>query len=149
MNKSREELSGISTLKLARGSVSNATSPPTTNSGWSSLERSTNPRSPDPRGAKSTGSQLLGNIGIVEFLELDERPTFMIDLGNTNNFYPGASLQIIFANASLRATESILDMVTGKSDLDSPGITNDYPEFKQWVMHRSSFIQRDTNTTRL
>lgn len=133
MNKSREELSGISTLKLARGSIPNAASPPP-NSGWSSLDRSINPRSPDPRGAKSVGLQLLGSIGIVEFLELDERPTFLIDLGNNNNFYPGASLQIIFANASLRATESILDMVTGKSDLDSPGITNDYPEFKQWVM---------------
>jgi len=83
--------------------------------------------------------QILGSIGIIELLEQDERPTFIIDIANPINFSPGP-LQIVFANASLRAYESILEMVTGKADLDSPGVavTNDFPEFKAWVL---SFVR--------
>lgn len=145
MNKSREELSGITTLKLARGSVSNA-SPPRANNvgsvpGWTALEtRNTAQKTPDPRSPKSTGSQLIGSIGVVEFLELDERPTFIIDLANTANYTPGGALQPLFANAALRAHENIIESVTGKADLTSPGIavTNDFPEFKAWVL---SFVR--------
>jgi hypothetical protein len=84
--------------------------------------------------------QILGSVGIIELLEQDERPTFIIDIANPINFTPGGPLQIVFANASLRACESILEMVTGKADLDSPGIavTNDFPEFKAWAL---SFVK--------
>ncbi|PMD38172.1 hypothetical protein L207DRAFT_545365 [Hyaloscypha variabilis F] len=83
--------------------------------------------------------QILGSVGIIELLEQDERPTFIIDIANPTNFSPGP-LQIVFANASLRAYESILEMVTGKADLDSPGVavTNDFPEFKAWAL---SFVK--------
>lgn len=76
--------------------------------------------------------QLLGNVGVVELLEQDERPTFIIDVGDSTNFKPGGPLQIVFANASLRAYPAILDMVIGKADLDSPSIAvhNNFPEFK-------------------
>jgi hypothetical protein len=84
--------------------------------------------------------QILGSVRIIGLLEQDERPTFIIDVANAVNFSPGAPLQIVFANASLRAYESILEMVTGKADLDSPGITvtNDFPEFKEWAL---SFVK--------
>lgn len=47
---------------------------------------------------------------------------------------------MIYANPALQAHESILDLVSGKADLDSPGIavTNDFPEFKAWVL---SFVK--------
>ena len=142
LNKARDEAGGVTTLKLARGSISTATSPPRTTStpgSWTSIERSSIPRSPDLKGKPSAGMQILGSVGIIELLEQDERPTFIIDVANPTNFSPGL-LQIVFANAALRASESILDMVTGKADLDSPGIavTNDFPEFKAWAL---SFVK--------
>ena len=90
--------------------------------------------SPDLK-SKEAGLQILGGIGIIELLEQDDRATFVIDLGNPVNFSPGGPLQIVFANATLRAYESILEMVTGKADLDSPSVTmtNDFPEFKASV----------------
>jgi len=138
LNRARDEPSGVTTLKLARGSMSSASPPrPTSTPGsWTPIERSSIPRSPDPR----SGLQILGSVGIIELLEQDERPTFIIDIANPTNFAPGGPLQIVFANASLRANESILEMVTGKADLDSPGIAviNDFPEFKAWAL---SFIK--------
>lgn len=143
MSKAREELSGITTLKLARGSISNA-SPPRAGyvpGGWTPVDTSIGvPKSPDSRGPKSTGMQMLGTVGIIEFLELDERPTFILDLANPLNFTPGGSLQVLFANASLRANDNALELVTGRADLDSPGVavTNDFPEFKAWAL---SFVR--------
>ncbi|KAH8679832.1 hypothetical protein BGZ60DRAFT_481319 [Tricladium varicosporioides] len=84
--------------------------------------------------------QLLGSVGIIELLEQDERPTFIIDVANPVNFHPGGALQILFANASLRGYESILEMVTGREVLDSPGIVSDFPEFKAWVL---SFVKNN------
>jgi hypothetical protein len=142
LNKTRDEAGGVKTLKLARGSIGTAASPPRSTStpgSWTSLERSSIPRSPDARGKPYAGMQILGSVGIIELLEQDERPTFIIDVANPTNFSPGP-LQIAFANAALRAYEAILEMVTGKADLDSPGIavTNDFPEFKAWAL---SFVK--------
>jgi hypothetical protein len=78
---------------------------------------------------------LLDGVSVLELLEQDDRPTFIIDLENEANFNPG-TLQILFTNASLRAYESILDMVMGRADLDSPGVVvhNTFPEFKAWAL---------------
>ncbi|KAH7319348.1 hypothetical protein BKA65DRAFT_529403 [Rhexocercosporidium sp. MPI-PUGE-AT-0058] len=80
--------------------------------------------------------QQLEGVGIVELLEQDERPTFILDLSNPTNFTPGSPLQIVYSNVALRAYESVLGMVEGKADLDSPGVavTNDFPEFKAWAL---------------
>lgn len=59
---------------------------------------------PESRSAP-TGRELLGTVGIVELLEQDERPTFIIDVANQDNYTPGGPLQIVFANASMRAHE--------------------------------------------
>ncbi|RDW87629.1 hypothetical protein BP5796_03323 [Coleophoma crateriformis] len=140
LNKARDDVSGTVTLKLARGSVSQ-TSPRSisTPGSWASVERNSMPRTPSTRGAKS-GWQVLGSIGIIELLEQDERPTFILDVANTTNFNPGGPLQIVFANAALRAYDSILEMVTGRTELESPGVavTSDFPEFKSWAL---SFVR--------
>lgn len=142
LHTTRDEPGGVPTLKLARGSLSVAASPPRSTStpgSWTSIERNSILRSPDSRARLSAGMQILGSVGIIELLEQDERPTFIIDVANPMNFSPGP-LEIVFANATLRAYESILEMVTGKADLDSPGIavTNDFPEFKAWAL---SFVR--------
>lgn len=142
MSKPREE-GGITSLKLARGGMS---STPPHGGGipgnWIPMERNNMARTPDSRGIKSAGMQILGSVGVIEFLEMDERPTFLIDLANPANFIPGGTLQILFANAQLRASEALLESVTGKADLDSPGIavTNDFPEFKGWAL---SFVRNN------
>ncbi|TVY75567.1 Hybrid signal transduction histidine kinase K [Lachnellula suecica] len=141
LDKARDTPAGIKTLKLARGSVSNAASPARsigTPGSWS-MEKSSVPRSPDPRG-KTSGIQLLSSVGVVELLEQDERPTFIIDVSNSANFTAGNPLQLIFANASLRAFESIFDSVSGKEVTDSPGIVSDFPEFKMWAL---SFVKNN------
>jgi hypothetical protein len=122
LNKARDESAGggLTTLKLARGSIStNTSSPPRSGStpgSRASIERNSIPRSPDHRG-KKLGLQLLGTIGIIELLEQDDRPQFIIDVANSANFTPGGPLLIVFANASLRAYPTILELVTGKPDL--------------------------------
>ncbi|KAI9744446.1 MAG: hypothetical protein M1818_001975 [Claussenomyces sp. TS43310] len=141
LSKARDEGGGITTLKLARGSVSNA-SPPramSTPGSLKSLGRSSiTPQTPDSR---NSSLQVLGSVGIVDLLEQDERPTFIIDLANTSNFSPGP-LQILFANASLRGHEAILGMVMGNVDPEFPGVTNTntFPEFKAWAL---SFVKNN------
>jgi hypothetical protein len=78
---------------------------------------------------------LLSGVGVIELLEQDDRPTFIIDLQNEANYNPG-TLQIMFTNAALRAYESILDMVMGKADLNSHGVVvnNTFSEFKAWAL---------------
>jgi hypothetical protein len=104
-NKIREDLKGITTLKLARGSVGRSSPQHSTNMPGNlvSLEKST--ASPGSERGHKSGLELLANVGIIELLEQDERPTFIIDVSNPANFTPGGPLQIIFANASLRAHE--------------------------------------------
>jgi PAS domain S-box-containing protein len=140
LNQSREESDGITTLKLARGSISSV-SPPrsvSTLGGWMSFGREHSPNLQDIE-ADPAVLQLLDGVGILELLEQDDRPTFIIDLENEANYNPG-TLKILFTNASLRAYDLILDMVMGKADLDSPGVVvhNTFPEFKAWAL---SFVK--------
>ncbi|RDL33133.1 uncharacterized protein BP5553_08572 [Venustampulla echinocandica] len=143
INKGRDEAGGITTLKLARGSViSNAASPTRSTSTYSSLaspDMSNFSRSSDTR-EKSPGMHILNTVGVIELLEQDERPTFIIDVANPANFDPGGPLIIVFANASLRACEEILDTVTSKEVLSNPGIVSDFPEFKAWAL---SFVKNN------
>ena len=136
----KEDTSGVRTLKLARGSmsVSSPSRPPgqrtPSGSGRSFLSPSSKSKSPE-RGEKSYMLSALDQVGVVELLEQDERPTFVLDLGNQVNYEPGP-LKYIFANASLRASGSILDMITGRAGQVSPGLTATtvFSEFKAWSM---------------
>lgn len=106
-NKVREDSGGITTLKLARGNIGNGSAQRSTNmlGNLVSMEDKANtPLDPETRSTQ-IGLEVLGNVGIVELLEQDERPTFIIDVANPANYTPGGPLQIVFANASLRAHE--------------------------------------------
>ena len=146
-NVNREDSGGIRTVKLARGTLHIGNTPPramNTPTGRIHEERSSIPRgftsTPDEK-EKGSGVQILSQIGIVELLEQDDRPTFIIDLGNQSNFHPGP-LQIVFANYSLRAYPGLLEMVAGKSDPSTPGLVTavTFPEFKAWAI---SFVRNN------
>lgn len=136
----KEDSGGFRTLKLARGSVgvespsrpSGQRTPSGSARGY--MSSSSKPKTPDG-GAKSSGHNILDQIGVVELLEQDEHPTFILDLSEQVNYEPGP-LRIIFSNASLRASGPILDMLTGNTGPDSPSLTatTTFSEFKAWSM---------------
>ncbi|MCJ1350250.1 MAG: hypothetical protein MMC33_000231 [Icmadophila ericetorum] len=137
-----EETGGIRTVKMASGKINIGNNPPramSTPSGrGAAIQRSTplNGYSPDAKDIMSA-SQALSQVGITELLELDDRPTFIVDLGHHAIFQPG-SLQVLLANASLRAFGGLLDQITGKANEDSLGLSSTFPEFKAWVL---SFVK--------
>ncbi|KAF2107560.1 hypothetical protein BDV96DRAFT_506029 [Lophiotrema nucula] len=139
LSKTRaEEDGGIKTVKLARGTF-NGLSPPGVTSIPSarSSDRSSLPRTNSPDGRdRNDPLRLLGSVGIVELLELDNRPTFIVDIGDTANYTPGsANLQILFANSALRSKSSIWDLVAGKmsEQLDEP-TAHASTQFKGWLL---------------
>ncbi len=137
----KEDTGGVRTLKLARGSV-NAGSPsrplaPRTPSGNGRSYLGTSSKSaksPDG-GGKPSPVQILNQMGVIELLEQDERPAFILDLGEQSNYEPGP-LKIIFANASLRASPPALEMISGRAGQISPGLTatTAFSDFKAWSM---------------
>ncbi|CZT46920.1 related to sensory transduction histidine kinase [Rhynchosporium secalis] len=142
LNKTRDESGGVTTLKIARGSLSTS-SPPRASSTpgvLASAECKDVTRSSVVKLKHSVGMQTLESVGVVELLEQDERPTFILDLADPSNFTPGSPLQLLFSNAALKAHGPVLDMVVGQADLDSPGVAviNDFPEFKAWAL---SFVK--------
>jgi len=74
---------------------------------------------------------MLGNIGITELLEQDERPTFIVDLGDAANFTASA-LRIVFANLALRSIAGLLGTVAGT--IESPSVSQTFPAFKAWLL---------------
>ncbi|KAF3033086.1 hypothetical protein E8E12_003379 [Didymella heteroderae] len=139
LSKTRGEDGGIKTVTLARGTFSGLSPPGTTSvtSGRSS-ERSSIPRtsSPDVRD-RNDPLKLLGSVGVVELLEHDTRPTFIVDIGDYANYAPDTSmLQILFANIALRSNASIWETVAGKppeqpADEASSHASN---QFRGWLL---------------
>ncbi|KAI9876582.1 MAG: hypothetical protein M1830_006182, partial [Pleopsidium flavum] len=111
------------TITLAQGTIDTGSSPPTI----------IPTRATPETGDGSSGMQILSQIGIIEMLEQDERPTFIIDLGDPAILISGP-LHVPFANAALRSCQGFLDLITGKADQASPllSITTTFPEFKAW-----------------
>lgn len=128
----------IRTITLAHGVMDTGSSPLralSTLEGTCALERSSIPRSVTPEtGDKSSGMQVLSQVGVIELLEQDERPTFIIDVGDPATLLPG-TLHVIFANAALRSCPGVLDLITGNVDQGSPRlyITTTFAEFKAWL----------------
>lgn len=137
LSKARGEDAHVKTVSLARGTLSthssSTTSAPIPHR--ASLDRSSAARSssPEVHGAGSMG--MLSSIGIIELLEQDERPTFIVDLADAGNYGPG-NLNTVFANSSLRAYSGLHDLVSGSSMDESPGQTtpNTFLQFKSWVL---------------
>ncbi|KAL8728997.1 MAG: hypothetical protein Q9166_004998 [cf. Caloplaca sp. 2 TL-2023] len=124
---------GFRTLKLARGSfklgnLAGAAVTPSAHSSTSGSSMDIDETSSSP------GLSILGKIGVTEFLEQDERPTFVIDLAEQANFEPGP-LNAVFANVALRASGGLYEVICGKRDQDSPGLAaaTAFSEFKAWA----------------
>jgi hypothetical protein len=101
LNQSREKSGGITTLKLARGSIS-STSPPrsvSTLGSWMSFSQEHSPNLQDIE-ADPAVLQLLIGVGVLELLEQDDRPTFVIDLENETNYNPGTLKNLVYQRLS-------------------------------------------------
>ena len=133
LSKVNKEGSGsVRTLKMARGSYTPETSArqSSVSSGHGSVRSFS--ISPDEK-EMSAGLITLSQVGAIELLVQDERPSFIIDLEDRANFEPGP-LQVIFSNPSLRACIGILELITSKVDQGSPGLAaaTAFSEFKAW-----------------
>lgn len=146
LSNAKGEESTIKTVKLARGTFSGSSPPgPTSAPGGPGLsDRSSIPRTVSSDGAdRHDALQTLGHIGIIELLEQDGRPTFIVDLRDTSNCNPGP-LSIVYANSALCSQAGYLELVTGKSIDESPGptVVKSFNHFKAWlltaVMHGES-----------
>ncbi|CAI4212139.1 unnamed protein product [Parascedosporium putredinis] len=76
------------------------------------------------------------SLSIVEVLDQDSRPTFVIDLDPDEGITVGSRrIQPVFCNAALRLHEKLFDTVTGKApddalhDADKPS----YEDFSSWA----------------
>lgn len=140
LSKTRSEDSHVKTVSLARGVLtapvtSDNSSPQRTVVGRNGMNRSASARSISPDSASSVKDLdgVLNSIGIVELLEQDERPTFIIDLGDKDNYGPGP-LQLIFSNLALRSSDGLDALVAGTSREDmSPG-PQTFLQFKSWLI---------------
>ena len=142
LSKARTEDSHVKTVSLARGTVSTPTIPTSApkqqhqNVGSrSSSERNVPSRSKSPDfsyGGKDLPS-VLNSIGIIELLEQDERPTFIVDLGDKSNYGPGP-LQLVFSNSSLRSYSGLEARISGNTpENTSPG-PQTFLQFKSWLV---------------
>ena len=147
LSKTRED-SGIKTVTLARGTFNGLSPPgPTAAASGRSSERSSLPRtaSPDSR-EKNDPLRVLASIGIVELLEQDGRPTFIVDIGDFANYAPDSSrLQILFANNALRASASTWELVAGQSAASTPEDSTAHAtqQFRAWLL---SIVLQGGNT---
>lgn len=136
---SKDDTGRVKTLKLARGSMSSPSRPSgqrtPSGSGRHYLGLLGKSKSPD-NGMKSENAlNTLHQVGVVELLEHDERPTFILDLNDLINFGPGP-LKVAFANTALRAVPGLLDIITGIATQDSPNLalTSAFSDFKAWCV---------------
>ncbi|KAI1328996.1 hypothetical protein F5Y16DRAFT_139350 [Xylariaceae sp. FL0255] len=123
----------VTTLKLARGTVSSA-SPARSSStpgSWSSIETATINRTPDGS-TPIPALQALQGIGILELLERDDRPTLIVDCANPINSTPTGPISIIYANPALHVSDSIRHLVYGDSQTEEESRA-EYANFTAWV----------------
>ena len=71
----------------------------------------------------------LSSIGVLEFLEHDPRPTFILDLQNPTDPETNC-LRILQLNPSLQYRSDLSSVASGRLDLSSKG---EAVEFKQWI----------------
>ncbi|KAL5117294.1 hypothetical protein ACEQ8H_004853 [Pleosporales sp. CAS-2024a] len=138
LSKAHGEDGAIKTVTLARGSFYGL-SPPGPPSARSSSERPSLPRtaSPDARD-RPDALRLLGSVGIVELLEQDTRPTFVVDVGHAAAHTPPApALHVLFANSALRSSASTWRLVTAEAPDDDADDTTALASshFRTWLLN--------------
>jgi PAS domain S-box-containing protein len=130
----RDDPSGlVTTLKLPRANVSSpspARSGSTPGSWGSSMDTSAPALTPDAR-PLAPALQGLGSVDLIELVDQDIRPTFVVDLSNPANLSrPG--LHILFYNLALRTSHTVLRMLT--IDQDDTAAVTDFGAFKTWIV---------------
>lgn len=125
----------VTTVKIPSGNVrtvSPAVSTSTPGSLTSSAEFSiSTTASPDFR-TLPPNLQMLRGIGIVELLENDDRPTFMVDVSASTPSPPRPNLPILYYNASLRNFHEIHNMLA--VEMDGSQTAHEFEVFRSWVM---------------
>lgn len=134
-----EDTGGTRTVKLARGSLSSPRRPAARPASRHSSEQVASFTQSALDAKRSEGEDILDSVGIAEVLDQDERPTFIIDIGDPGNFQPG-ELQLLFANTTLKARPGLLDCIMGRVENPSLALAApaSFPEFKAWVL---SFVK--------
>lgn len=134
LNRLREEPNIVRTVKLPKGPASAAS--PARHYSLSSTPGSGGPDSPSSQGGENRQlpSELrdLQGLSVIDLLEADERPSFIIDLSNNANFSNGP-LKLMFANASLRASQPIYELISQSTEHSS-----EFSRFKSWAV---SFVR--------
>jgi hypothetical protein len=82
---------------------------------------------------------------VLELLEQDGRPTFVVDLADASNFAPGP-FRIVFANSALRSNSALYESVVGKLAETSPRSAplaqevdvKGFIQFKAWLLSASN-----------
>ncbi|PFH56161.1 hypothetical protein XA68_16967 [Ophiocordyceps unilateralis] len=127
--RSRDDAAGITTVKLPRASV--CSSPAMTGSSLSSsLDLSLSTLSPDGRNLPAS-LQRVQNIGAIELIEHDERPTLLVDLSAPPDVnQPG--LNILYYNGALRSCPDLCALLA----IDCPNTASQgFDRFKAWAYH--------------
>ena len=111
-----EDTGGTRTLKLTRGPGSghNKSSPKPLSIG-SYEHRDAFVASRGKEKSTMRGADLLSHMGIVELLQQDDRPTFVVDMEGDEKI-PSSQLNLLSANAALNEQFALLDKIEGKSD---------------------------------
>ena len=142
LSKTKGEDSQIRTVHLPRGTFSGSSPSGTSITARSGSDRISLPRtSPEIADRSYDPLRILSQVGIVELLEQDGRPTYIVDLKEAHNYTPGP-LQVIFANSALRADPALLDLVTGGSGLSptsQPRDTDRFGHYKGWLLGGGSY----------
>lgn len=82
---------------------------------------------------------------MLELLEQDGRPTFVIDLADASNYGPGP-FRVVFANSALRSNPALYETALGKTVEPSPRseplakevALKSFPQFKAWLLSASN-----------
>ncbi|TWU75296.1 hypothetical protein ED733_006468 [Metarhizium rileyi] len=136
LSRNRQEPSSrVTTVKLPHANVkpmTSAMSGSTPPSLGSSVDLSAPALSPELRTSPPV-MQLIQSIGIIELLEQDYRPIFLIDLLNpTNAPLNKTSLFVIYGNASLRSSQDVVELV-GMEPSENLDMAS-YENFVSWVI---------------
>lgn len=126
----------VTTLRLPKGQVSgqnNAARFSDTPGSSTSTDPFTMSRSPEARPCPP--SQALFGVGLVDYLDQDTRPVFVVDLSESSNAEPGP-LRPAYLNPSLRAARELVDRLS--ADPSDPDHAADLARFKAWVMAGAS-----------
>ncbi|KAI9837003.1 MAG: hypothetical protein M1819_000652 [Sarea resinae] len=90
-------------------------------------------RHPD-LGSNLSGAQILSQASVVELLEQDDRPCFVVDLADSCD-YDSGPLNTVFVNSALRICAKLPEILAGRDDHSPSKRTDDiFLDFKAWTL---------------